>query len=79
MSAENMNKAIREKYGILPDHVEKRSHSSKNFRFGFNFDQIKSVKKWRNALDKYNAKIYSRKKKKFREDLAIGENVLKRE
>ena len=29
-----------------------------------------------NALDKYDAKIYSRKKKKLREDLAIGESVL---
>ena len=28
------------------------------------------------ALDKYNAKIYSRKKKKLREDLAIGKSVL---
>ena len=71
MSAENMNKIY--KYSISADDVEKHSLSSENFRLGFNFDQIKTVEKAHNALDKYDAKIYSRKKKKLRENLVIGD------
>ena len=64
MSADNMNKIISAKYGILPDDIEKRSLLSENFQLGFNFDQIKTVKKVHNALNKYDAKIYLQKKKK---------------
>ena len=86
MSVDNMNKAINAKYSILPEEVEKcslspedvekRALSSENLRLGFNFDRIKTVKKAHNALDKYHAKLYLRKKKKLGENLAIGENVL---
>ena len=76
MSVDNMNKTISTKYGISPDDLVKRSLLSESFRLGFNFDQNKTVKKGHNALNKYEAKIYSQKKKKLRENLAIGENVL---
>ena len=59
-SVDNMNKTIRDKYGISLDAKT----------------EIKTVSKAHSALDKYDAKIYSRKKKKLREDLAIGQNVL---
>ena len=59
-SVDNMNKTIRDKYGISLDAKT----------------EIKTVSKVHSALDKYDAKIYSRKKKKLREDLAIGQNVL---
>ena len=65
-----MNKTISTKYCITPNDAEKRTLSSKNFRIGFNFDRIKTVKKVHNALDKYL------KKEKAWEDLATGENVL---
>ena len=68
MSVDNMNKTISAKYGILPEEVEKcslspeevekRALSSENFRLGFNFDQIKTVQKQHNALDKHHAKLY---------------------
>ena len=48
-----MNKTISTKYRITPNDAEKRTLSSKNFRIGFNFDRIKTVKKVHNALDKY--------------------------
>ena len=75
-SAENMNKITSAKYGISPDDVEKCSLLMENFPLGFNFDRIKTVKKAHYVLDKYDAKIYLQKKKKLREDLATGENVL---
>ena len=53
-----MNKTISTKYCILLDDVGKRSLSSENFRLGFNFDQIKTVRKAHNSLNKYDAKIY---------------------
>ena len=37
-----------------------RSLSSENFQLGFNFDQIKTVKKVHNVLNKYDAKMYLR-------------------
>ena len=58
MSVDNMNKTISPKYGISPGDVEKRSLSSENLQLGFNFDQIKTVKKVHNVLNKYDTKIY---------------------
>ena len=48
MSVENMNKTNSAKYGLSPDEIEKCSLSSKIIR---------------NTLDKYDAKIYSHKKR----------------
>ena len=53
-----MNKIISTNYCILLDHVGKRSLSTEYFRLGFNFDEIKTVKKAHNSLNKYDAKIY---------------------
>ena len=76
MSVDNMNKTNSAKYGLLPKDIEKQFFSGEKFRLSFNFDRIKVVSKVRKALDKYDKKLYSCKKKKLRADLAIGENVL---
>ena len=76
MSVNNMNKTNSVKYGLPPENIENQSFSSEKFRLGFNFDRIKEVSKVHKALDKNHKKLYSRKKKKLRADLAIGENVL---
>ena len=76
ISVDNMNKTNSAKYGLPREDIEKPSLSSEKFRLGFNFHRIKAVSKAYKALDKYDKKLYSRKKKKLRVDLAIGEKVL---
>ena len=71
-----MNKTNSAKDGLLPKDIEKQFPSREKFRLGFKFDQINAVSKMHKVLDKYNKKLYFRKKKKLRTDLAIGENLL---
>ena len=71
-----MNNTNRVKYGLAPEDIEKESLSSKKFRLGFNFVQIKAISKAYKALDKYDKKLRSRKTKKLRADLAIEESIL---
>ena len=63
MSVDNINKTNSSKYGLSPDEIEKCSSSSEKFRLGFKFDQIKTVSRVHNALDKYDAKNIFVKKK----------------
>ena len=59
-SAENMNNIIIEKYKLTPNEIEKDSW--KVNRTKFNFEHIKISKKVSDRLDRYDKKIYSKKK-----------------
>ena len=73
-SAENMNNIIIEKYKLTPNEIEKRFLESERLRIKFNFDHIKISKKVSDRLDRYDKKIYS--KKKLIEKLDISQKVL---
>ena len=76
-SAENMKNVKSEKYKLTPNEIEKKkSLENQQFRTEFNFEHIKISKKTSDRLDRYHKKLYSRKKKKLREELNVGEKVL---
>ena len=66
-------------YGHFPSYIESKSFSSEKFRIVLNFERIKKSKKASNRLDRCDKTLYLRKKKKLRQNLGIGENVLLRE
>ena len=75
-SAENMNNVKHEKYKLTPNEIEKESLENQHFRTEFNFEHIKISEKTPGRLNRYNRKLYSRKKKKLHEELNVGEKVL---
>ena len=70
-----MNSVKSEKYKLTPNKIEKKSLENQQFRTEFNFEHIKISKKTSDRLDRYHKKLYSRKKKKLREELNVGEKV----
>ena len=75
-SAENINNVQREKYGLTPKEIEKKSISNERFRAIFNIHWIERTKLVHDRLNRYNKKKYDRKKKKLRENLNINKKVL---
>ena len=71
-----MNNVKIEKYKLTPNEIEKKSLENQRFRTEFNFERIKMSKKNSDWLDRYDRKLYFRKKKKLREELNVGEKVL---
>ena len=71
-----MNVVKSEKYKLTSNEIEKKSLENQQFRTEFNFEHIKISKKTSDRLDRYHKKLYSRKKKKLREELNVGEKVL---
>ena len=71
-----MNNVKSEKYKLTSNEIEKKSLENQQFRTEFNFEHIKISKKTSDRLDRYHKKLYSRKKKKLREELNVGEKVL---
>ena len=71
-----MNKTENAKCGYSPNYIESKSLSSEKFRIVFNFERIRKSKKTSSRLNKYDKTLYLRKKKKLRQDLGTGENVL---
>ena len=70
MSTANMNIQSSKKYGFSPEEVQRRALESERFRIVYN------MHKWKNQRqDRYHKKKYSRKRKKLRENLNIGEKV----
>ena len=61
---------------LLQMKLKKKSLENQQFRTEFNFEHIKISKKTSDRLDRYHKKLYSRKKKKLREELNVGEKVL---
>ena len=71
-----MNKTGSAKDGYSPDYIKKQSLSSKRFRIAFNLGRVKKLKQVPDRLEKYDKVLYSRKKKKLRENFGIGKHVL---
>ena len=65
-----------EKYGLLPEEIERRSLIGERFRTVFNVHWIEKTKKLHDKLDRYDKKRHYAKRKKLREELLIGERVL---
>ena len=75
-SALNMNNMKSEKYGLLPEEIEKRSLASERFKTIFRMHTIEKTKKLHDRFDRYDKKCYTAKRKNLREDLMISEKVL---
>ena len=75
ISTKNMNIQPSKKYGISPDEVESRALKSEKFRTLYNMHRIEKTGKLNIRMDRYDQKKYSKKRKKLREDLKIGERV----
>ena len=75
ISTENMNISPSKKYGIDPERVENKSLNSEKFKTLFNMHRLEKTEKLAKKLDRYNNKIYERKRKKLRGKLNIGERV----
>ena len=70
-----MNIHPSKKYGISSDEVESRALKSEKFRTLYNMHRIEKTGKLNIRMDKYDQKKQSKKRKKLREDLKIGEKV----
>ena len=70
-----MNICPSRKYGIDLERVENKSLNSEKLKTLFNMHRLEKTEKLANRLDRYDDKIYERKRKKLREKLNIGERV----
>ena len=68
ISTQNMNVTTSVKYGVAPERIEQEALKSERFRILFN-------KKLHGRLERYDEKVYQRKRKKLREKLNVGERV----
>ena len=75
MSTANMNIHPSKKYGFSPEEVERRALESEKFRTVYNMHRLEKTDKLNQRQDRYDKKKYSRKRKKLRENLNIGEKV----
>ena len=75
ISTVNMNIKPSVKCGISPENIESKSLSSERFKTLFNMHRIEKTQKLNVRLDRYDKEIYQRKRKKFRENLNVGEKV----
>ena len=75
MSTANMNIQPSKKYGFSPEEVERRALESERFRIVYNMQRLEKTDQLNQRQDRYDKKKYSRKRKKLRDDLNIGEKV----
>ena len=75
ISTVNMNIKPSVKYGILPENIESKSLSSERLKTLFNMHRIEKTQRLNVRLDRYDKKIYQKKRKKLRENLNVGEKV----
>ena len=75
LSTTNMNIMPSLKYGISPENIESKSLNSERFKTLFNMHRIEKTSKLNDRLDRYDKKIYQRKRIKLRENLKVGERV----
>ena len=54
------------KYGILPENIESKSLSSERLKTLFNMHRIEKTQKLNVRLDRYDKKIYQKKKEKVK-------------
>ena len=75
MSTANMNIQPSKKYDFSPEEVESRALESERFRIVYNMQRLEKTDQLNQRQDRYDKKKYSRKRKKLRDDLNIGEKV----
>ena len=75
ISTTNMNIKPSVKYGISPENIESKSLSNERFKTLFNMHRIEKKSKLNARLDRFDKKIYQRKRKKLRENLNVGERL----
>ena len=66
-----MNNVPSEKYGLIPEEIEKKSLSYERFRTISNMHQIEKTKLIHDRLNRHD----KRKKRKLRENLNINEKI----
>ena len=75
----NSNNTRSSKYGFSPDQIEKKSLDPKkgqNFRETYDFSRLWRTKEAQGRADRYVKKLDSRKKRRLRDPLDIGEQML---
>ena len=75
MSTANMNILASKKHGFSPEEVEKRALKSGRFRTVYSMHRLDKKNKLNIRQDRFDKKKYSKKRKKLRENLAIGQKV----
>ena len=70
-----MNIQPSKKYSLSPEDVESRALKSERFRTLYNMHRIEKTDKLNIRMDRFDQKNYSKKRKKLREDLNIGEKM----
>ena len=71
IAAENMNKTVSAKYGIVPENIEVRIQKMEIFSRSLRFYETKKIQNNEMRVDKYSQRI-DRRKKTFRSPLNIG-------
>ena len=74
-AVENMNNT-KTKYEFEPEFIERESLKDENFKERYDFYRLNKVTKDSERYKRYDIKFDSRRKRKLREPLVIGENVL---
>ena len=64
------------KYEFEPEFIERESLKDENFKERYDFYRLNKVTKDSERYKRYDIKFDSRRKRKLREPLVIGENVL---
>ena len=72
----NMKSQPTTKYKQVPNDTEKNTLSSEASRERFNFPRLEKISIEKNRIEKFDKKIYQRKKLKLRSPLEVGEEVL---
>ena len=75
-SVDYMNCLSTTKYKLIPNRIAKNTWSSEECRETFNFSRLKKISRKQNRLERFDKKIYRRKKLKLRPPLELGEEVL---
>ena len=70
-----MNIQTSKKYGLSPEEIKSRALKSERFRTLHNMHRIEKTGKLNIRMDRYDQTKYSKKRKKLRENLNIGERV----
>ena len=75
----NLNNTRSAKYGFSPEQIEKKSLDlieGQNFRETYDFSRLWRIKEAQGRADRYAKNLDSRKKRRLRDPLDIGEQVL---
>ena len=70
-----MNLIKSKKYGLSPEEIEQQALSGERFRTIFNMHRLEKTQRLHHRLDDYDDKKYYDRRKKFRDELFIGEKV----